>query len=475
MSIHFLPSWLSIWPQTESVDAFRQKMHELKSTRSQVLREMRTKPSVVILGAGPAGLVRAIDALLNGNPVKVIEKRNTTDPGRENTVALEKQTVETLQKFGVYQYMREKGMVFPLTGQSLNVRLKDLEQAMKTVIAELTDDPLIYYGCQVDRIIKQPHDKAIVIVKTDAGSQMQLDSVDLLVVAEGAHSHTSEMLLNNYRSPCLCSLPVVSAIFKDDRPHISSVSTFVQYVEKTLINTATAVYYYSIFIFKMFFEGENVYNPRRHIAGSLILPTPGQNYLGYGLTKEETEKMMAICKALKDAKEALRTATHVSSTELAYLQQRVVAAQKVRDDYLKYWTGMSFCFANILAIFVYVVTSGKELLPVASWLPFEHAAIAEIGADRSSSPSGRIGRTVYLLAGDTLATVDPTTGLGCNTAIKTLDHFHEFVAGIDRNRNVRSLLFEYNRCSNETVIEIHRESHRKRSIYRPDAAQVLGV
>jgi hypothetical protein len=102
--------------------------------------------------------------------------------------------------------------------------------------------------------------------------------------------------------------------------------------------------------------------------------------VGCGLSKKETEEMMRITQKLKSAKSQLGEARRQNSTgQLASVEQLVQKAQAERDAYFRYWTGMSFCFANALSILRFIVQGGK--LQLSSWFPFHHASIAEIGAD----------------------------------------------------------------------------------------------
>ncbi len=442
--------------------SFRERMDALKAARAESLRNNPHLPAIAIFGGGPAGLSRAIDALISGNPVTVFEKRQNSGRGRENTVALKDETIPLLKYYGVYQCLLEKGLIFPEANGWVNVRLKDLEEAMKAVTSELTQDSIVKYDSQLERIIPHPNAKADLVIRSE-GRLLQLNAVDVVVVAEGAHGSTSE-LLGNRRITVLPSIPVIAAIFKDDRPAITGASSFFQYVGKTLSNTVTSVYYYSIFLFKCFFQGEHVFNKKRRIAGSLILKTPHQNYLGSGLSKSETKEMMRLSQKLKSAKQELEAA---SAADLPLLQQKVDEAQTEWDAYIRYWTAMSFCFANILSIFRAVL--GGEKMPLAAWLPFDHASIAEIGADKSSAYSGTVGLTSYLSAGDTVATVDPTTGLGCNTAVQTATDFHDYMRGLNSHQDVASLQRVYNNRCEKIVSKIHTESIQMRRLYRPDA------
>ncbi|MBS0604501.1 MAG: hypothetical protein JSS60_05620 [Verrucomicrobia bacterium] len=452
-----------------SLRSFAARIEELKEERARSLSQNPNKPSIVISGGGPAGLIRGIESLLNGNPTIILEKRRESDNGRENTVLLRKNAYRLLNCFGIYQYLSENGLIFPADDGEFNVRLKDLEQAMKAVIGELTRESVVKYDSQLERIVPHPGAKADLIYRS-SGRQVQQNAVDLLVVAEGAHSPTNEHLLGNHRVTVLPSIPVIAAIFKDDRPQVTGPATFFQYVGMTLANTSTSVYYYAIFLFKCFFQGEHIFNSSRKIAGSLILTTPNQNYLGSGLSREETEEMKRVLDKLKSAKAELEEARLRNPSQVALLEQKVDEAQKERDAYLNYWSAMSLCFANILNIFRCVL--GGDKLQVASWLPLDHVSVAEIGADRSSSYSGSIGTTAYLIAGDTMATVDPTTGRGCNTAIETMSDFHDFILGIDANQDMDSLFEQYNLRCTQIVDANHRESVNMRHLYRPDAVAV---
>lgn len=455
--------------------SFHDRMQELKGLRDQALQQSSNKASVVISGGGPAGLIRGICALINGNPTTIIEKRAELDNGRENTVALDKESLNVLCFYGVHQYLDENKLILPFNGEYLPVRLKDLERAMKVVIAELTSVPIIQYDSQVEQINdadvqSSQNAKINLIYKSAVGQKTQLDAIDVLVVAEGAHSYTNEHLLHNHRIAVLPLVPVISAIYKDDRPSISGLSTFLQYIGKTLASTATSVYYYTIFTFKFIFQGENFFNLQRRLAGSLILKTPGQNYLGVGLSREESDKMMQLCQVLEDAKAALEEARNQNTSSpdrLTQLQKNVDDAQKNQDSYLRYWTGLAFCFANVLNVFRFIY--GETPLHLASRLPLDHVSVTKIGADRSSAYSGTIGRTSYLIAGDTLATVDPTTGLGCTTAIKTVIDFNDFINGLDKNMDPHFLHTVYSDSSAQRIRQNHDQSLSKRRLFRPDA------
>ncbi len=452
--------------------AYATKIASLQCERDQAIKTYANPHRIAILGGGPAGLLRALCGLKNGGLVTVMEKRKQDAPGRENAVALKPHTQFILREYGVYQYLEEKGLIYPTKEQEfLYVRLKDLEEAMKAVIAELSEDPIIHYNAQLKGIHSDPNRKADLIID-DNGREIRLSDVDLVVVAEGAHSETNEKLLGNRRIAILPSIPVIAAIFKDDRPGITGAATFFQYVGRTMANTAVSVYYHARFLFSFFFMGEHFFNPDRKIVGALTLSTPKQNYLGCGLSRIETEEMKRVLKNYDEAKRAARKSKRANSqsSPFAGLESDLEKAKKEKDTYLNYWVAMSFCCANLLKIFQFLFT--RETLHWTSWIPLDKVSVTEIGADRSDASCGTLGQTSYLLAGDTLATVDPTTGLGCNTALQTVEDFQTFLIGLYNKVDPETLRSTYQTESNVTLSSIHYESTNMRRRYRPDAVHL---
>lgn len=445
--------------------SFQERIDSLKQERMRSLNHDSQRPSVAIFGGGPAGLSRAIEALLNGNPVVVHEKRKQDAIKRENTVRINKESYPILHYYGVYSYLLEKGLIFPQKKGEFDVRLGDLEEAMTAVIQGLSSEDVIKYGTELERIDSHSGRKADVVVKTAEG-QSRLNSVGVIVVAEGARSPTNEKLLGSRRITVLPSIPVVAALFKDDRPRIAGVSTFFEYVGKTMIHTAANVYYHTLFLFKCVFQAEHIFNPNRKIGGTVGLSTPGQNYLGLVLSKTETEEGIHLSEALKRAKEDLVLARQQNRAEeqIASLEEKVTKAQEASDSYFKYWTYLSCCFDNVFNIMLFIL--GKNPLKIHSLLPLDKASIIPIGADKSSASSKILGETPCLIAGDALATVDPSTGLGCNTAVQMAIDFKNFLHGMDGRQEIDSLCSAYNHRCHAVVSDIHAASIHNRSLYR---------
>jgi hypothetical protein len=453
---------------------FRERIVALRQERTVALGQHRNPVSIAILGGGPAGLMRAINALVSGNRPTIFEKRENNANGRENVVHLKIESLALLKYYGIYQYLLENHLIFAEDPDSFSVRIKDLEAAMKVVISELTQDPVIQYNSQLERIVERPNDKADLIVRQ--GGQTLTICPDVIIVVEGKNSSTNENLLHNRRVAVLPALPVIAAIFKDNRPKVTGVLTLCEYVGRTLWNTVVSVYYYALFFFKCCFQGEHIFNSNRRIAGALILQTPNQNYLGCGLSKEETKEMLRLSQNLTHAKSEVQAARNrrASPKEIADLEQKETKAKAEWQAYIKYWTAMAFCFSNILSLILRIagqtgIRRGSS--GIASWQPLDNFFVAELGADKSERYSGTIGRTSYLIAGDTLATVDATTGLGCNTAIQTVVDFYQYILGLNSGENVATLQQTYNNSCDNVISHIHTQSRMYRRAYRPDALQ----
>lgn len=437
----------------------------------------RAKPHILIIGAGPAGLLRAIIAILNGNTVTLIEKRAENANGRDNTVALHNDVlnedpVEILKKYGIYDYLEKEHLILPPTSQGLTIRLGDLEKAMKAVLSNLTKDEIIQYNSEVVEIHSKDN-KAEVLVKNKDGKITKY-TPDILVAADGAHG-TTQKHLGISREEALEKLPVVAAIFKDNRPRIVSVGTFFKYLGITLLNTLKKIYYFTIFFFKMIFQCEHIFNQKRVIRGGLILKTPGQNYVGYCLNKSESEKLVQDAKNVEDcqAKQADAEQTNDPS-KIQEAKKALDASIKQRDNRLTYYAHLSFFFANTYSFchfFARLLCCKKREWHVAKWLPLDikNTRMITIGADKAAQTCKLLGKTICLMAGDALATVDPTTGLGCVTAITTSQLFKDVVDGFEKAEKESDLLRHYDSRITQIVTGNHERSKGMRSLYRPDA------
>lgn len=484
-----LSSCIPCWP-SDALQAsgpgevsFQDKMTELRQTFTANSAFRDTRPTVVISGAGPAGLIRGIQSLLNGNPTTIIERRSRESSGRDNIVALQPNAVAILQNFGIYQYLIEHGLVYPYALERIsvgnvafNVRLGDLEDAMKAVISALTSDPIIQYDSKILELFSLTFSRtpSMLLVQTGAEEEKIL-SVDILVVAEGKNSSTNEML-GIERTVMLPPVPAITAIFKDDRPSVDGVFSLLTYIGKTALYIAIDIYYHVLLLFKCIFEGEHVFNANRSIAGSVLLQIPAYTYLGGGLSREKSEELMRLINAVKESKRALNEAEASGAFEqISALTQAVRDAEIQKESFLTYWIHLSFCLANFLNLALFLYSCGATKLSLSSWKPIDSMDIVEIGADCASDVCQHLGRSMYLLAGDSFVTVDPSTGLGCTSAIESSSDFQTVLTSLPEMGTSREheVIRGYMRREYALSGRILRESIETRRVYRPDAVTVI--
>ncbi len=456
-----------------SVSSFSEQMKVLKADQARLVEfAYGRKLNVVILGGGISGLIRAIESIMAGHITMLLEKRAEDAAGLLNTVAIKSETYPLLKQYGIYQWLMEQGLVSCLdsvSGESyFSVRLKDLVRAMKAVLQELSpNEQIIRYECVVKEI-NRDNAKAKIVFQNENQELESIHQIDVINNSEGAHS-TSNALVGIDRVEYLSKIPVVAAIFKDNRARVTGICTLVSYIAKTIAQCAVSVYYYAIFFFRFIFMGERLCNPDRNIVGMVVLKTPGQNYLGYGMNGEYSDKLIDYQKRIEEKKRDLAA----NPENERKLTKELANLERDLQSFVKFWANMAFCAANFYKFIakIFCCQIGYHTQS-ASRLPFSRAQVFDIGADHARIYAKKLQQTAFLVSGDAMATVDPTTGLGANTAIQTSTYFKSFLREAKCNYfNLNQALTEYQRSSMDKVDEIHQMSLAMRRGYRPDAAQ----
>ncbi|KAF3362497.1 hypothetical protein PHSC3_000970 [Chlamydiales bacterium STE3] len=412
------------------------------------------KPTVVILGAGPAGLIRAIISVCEGNPTTVIEKRPENAPGRLNTVAIDKHAVSILKNFGVYQYLLENKLIYPAReNEGIDVRLGELEQALKMVLEKISPEPIIQYDSQVLKIATQS--KKIALSMQSTNREHTLSDIDVLVNAEGARSSTNS-LLGIKRKEVLQSIPAITAIYQDNRPEIQNVSSLLKSTRTSVFSIAYTINYHIQFLFRSILSKKF----RQQICGVIILKTPKQNYIGCGFSAEVSDRIFSLKKIAMEKKEAIEKAK--SSSEKKDCEREFKIAEKQYHSFSRRWIHLSLCFANMAALISFF---RRDLsLPFVYHHNLKSFDVVKIGADKAEKYCTTLGESDVLLAGDASATVDPVTGLGCNTALRSYYDFQDYLR--DRTLSQKAALENYNHNNEQRVERIHSISKEARRLYR---------
>lgn len=467
--------------QQSNQEDFDSTLQSLKKTRQENMHDGFEKPSVMILGGGPAGLIHALESVIQGNTTLVIEKRTQINGGRENAVALKKETVNILKRYGIYQYLLTNSLIYP--GEEPNVRLKDLEEAIKFVLREISGQEIILYDSQVIEVIQETDKKIDIRVESRHGERTRFSNIDILLNTEGAHSHTHENLLHFEREVLLPAVPVIAAICKDNRPEISGSSSLINYGVKTFINTLRNVYFHVRFLMDNLPHARKLYQNTIEqstrgitspfpgpIKGAVALSTPGQCYVGVGLSLEESNKLEDLSKRVEEAKLALNKKENGKSD--LELMEDLDKAKADLNTYLEYWTRYSICWVNAMEIIKFIVMKKKPEFNFG--MDINKVNVAYIGVDRiKQSAAMHLNKSLYLVAGDTYATTDATTGRGCNTAIEAVDTFKNVLnlkSGVSEQLLVKySLDHQRNRDRNSL------ESLELRELFRPDTISKVAI
>ena len=182
--------------ESEHVARFRQRIENLTALRNIRLRNRDNRDySVLIVGAGPAGLMRAVSATLHGLPTTVLELRPENAPRRPQIVVIRsKAVIALLEQLGVIDFLFKENRIFSLGRLRLEVSLADTELALTTILSFVTADDhhqIVQYGTCVERI---EQDQKIARVTARKSDERIYFSPQLLVIADGGHSPTSELL-----------------------------------------------------------------------------------------------------------------------------------------------------------------------------------------------------------------------------------------------------------------------------------------
>lgn len=371
--------------KAEHEERFHQHVENLRAVRDLNLRARvdRIDAPVLIVGAGPAGLIRAIAATINGMKTVVLESRAEHAARRPQIVVIRSHTViSLLERLGVIDFLFKEDRIFPLGHLQLEVSLADLELAFLSVLHAVVADASalsVHCGIAIERIDQV--DGFARIVARQPGRQTPLSfSPQIVVIADGRHSVTSA-LLGISRRDRLHSHTGIIAIFR------AAGSVIPRW--RRLLGHMTSKLNYA---FHRHVSGRG----RRLLAGT-ILQVPGHHYLGLDLTREEE---MSLRDAVERARKPNAHDDPAGSKEL----RRLVG----------FWCKYGFEAIRTHPAGSAPHTGGR---PIA-WLPLESqfATPIEVITDRADAFCGYVGETFVMIEGDAQFTIHPGSAYGCTKA-----------------------------------------------------------
>jgi 2-polyprenyl-6-methoxyphenol hydroxylase-like FAD-dependent oxidoreductase len=324
------------------------------------------------------------------------------------------------------------------------MRLTNLEQELKKALEEKNGNKdLISYEESVTEIT--PSDKGVSLT---LASGRKIENVHIVINAEGFRSHTNE-LLGNRRITSLTEQTAVISTLEDDRPVVHNLETIVSYSKKTMRNIALAIHDHCLYLFLCVFRSEHFFSSSKKIVIAVTLKTPGQHQVSFGLSKKETENLDILKK----------------QEELGEVPEGTVKKR------LEFWTRMALCEVNVFSILAKLgrlFGVKEDRLVLASHLPIHSTYLVKVRSDHVKSAAIAKGKTLFLMTGDALSTVDPSTGLGCNTAIELSPHIRRAILAYKEGLALQEIMQEYTDTCSTLIVQNHKFAEEIRSRFAPD-------
>jgi len=409
-AIAALPEQLPIpRPRSEHEARFRQRIENLRALRDISLRNRAHRPySALIVGAGPAGLIRAISTTLQGLKTVVIELRPEDAAKRPQIVVIRSQAViALLDQLGVIDFLFKENRIFPLGRLQLEVSLADLELAFKAIlrlVAADEHDQIVRHGTVIERIDQEQGLARVIARKSDEWTLLSF-SPQLIVIADGKRSPTSA-LLGISRRDRFHSHTGIIAIFRAAGSELSRWRRMLGVLASKL-NYA--------------FHRYVSHKGTKLIAGT-ILQVPGHHYLGLDLARDEE---MRLRDAIMRAGEVDFGAEGVSSNGPKNPTERGELRRLLR-----FWAKYGFEAIRTQPKGSAPHTGGRPI----HWLPLDTqlAMPIEVVSDRADVFCGHIGETFVMIEGDAQFTIHPGSAYGCAKAFLSARLFDFLLARLSR-------------------------------------------
>lgn len=395
--------------RSEHEERFRQRIDNLRAFRNASVRNRTSRDySVLIVGAGPAGLIRAISAVLQGLKTTVLELRPEDGAKRPQIVVIRSQAViALLDRLGVVDFLFKEGRIFPLGRLQLEVSLADLELAFEAILRGVTaDEPkqIVQCGTVIERIDQEQGFARVTVRKPDQRTLLSF-SPQLIVIADGKRSPTSG-LLGISRRDRFHSHTGIIAIFRADGRGLSRPRRMFGALASKLN------YAFHRYVSR---KGSKL------IAGT-ILQVPGHHYLGLDLARDEE---MRLRDALAQAGEA-----HLGAEEGPPNGSKNPTERRELRRLLRFWANYGFEAIRTHPIGSAPHTGGRPI----PWLPLDSqlAMPIEVVSDRADVFCGHIGDTFVMIEGDAQFTIHPGSASGCAKAFLSARLFDFLLARLAR-------------------------------------------
>lgn len=384
-------------------------------------------PSIqhLIVGAGPAGLIRALYFKLQNQNFEIIEKRSNDKTPRPNTLTLgkwEPRELEILFFLGVIPLLESKASFGHNNPNYMEVKVGDLEEALESVLCKLNENiSPVQFDTEIKRVTKE-NDRAVVHMINRHTQEKTTLSPSSLIITDGFKGTTKE-LIGISRIDLAKPTLVAFSIFKQaiqkqeskDKP--SSIQyRFLNGIKGSLV--VARVLGETLLLNK---NAEQAYASSMEGGPSGISRLPDQDYLFRVLKREEQNiveenyknEITKLDQKIKrqeekntsktlQKKEDLKTLKNKKMTELKnYLNQKSKDAHGVLDFLQSVYHPEGHKMGD----------APKEITD---------SVLVDTIISKAERSLVQIGGIPCLVRGDACHTTDPYTGTGCKTAIEEI-------------------------------------------------------
>ncbi len=410
------------------------RIEGLRYYRANQIETNPTAPTkqVLVSGGGPAGLMHAISACLQGYKVRVLEKRGEVRDRRPQIVALKHDSVAVLSTLGVLDILEREGKIVrpPVetpgdqehTQSPLLVSIGDLEMALEAVLREIDPTATISYGCHLgDRHDGADHTFTIDI-KNNREEVVETLSPDFLFIAEGKHSSTAESF--GFRRVEVMP-PIYAIAGFGVSQQILNQSGRARDVRFEMYRVAMMIYYFTAFLF----ESIRVTCFGTSYRMSFSMATPLTNYMGVLVSQERLAPVIALKQEIADLKG--RDRAHPSEELKALIRQK----EGELNGIICYWANIGYFQAVALSQMNFMLRSfGYETLDLPQdppfYVPYTDGDLVEMSSShidhtapdayiKTYHQTGTKRTQLVIPCGDARSTVDFSTGLGLTNVIRS--------------------------------------------------------
>jgi flavin-dependent dehydrogenase len=384
--------------------------HEMKFNELE-----RDSNENLIVGAGPAGLIRAIYCSIKGAPFKLIEKRKADKNPRPNTVTLGKwdpKELDILSFTGALTDLENKISFGHTRDMYIEVRLGDLEKSMEKILLKLSKDPqtnIIQFENEICDINKED-------LRLKNNHYSEKIKPKIVFVTDGANSATRDKLGINQIKLSIPSYLVFS-IFKDSESNQTVFESEWYKISSALrgLWLGLQILIYSVFTGRTI---ESSYSLLVDGGPSGLFCIPSQDYLiqiyRYEESmqiKEQINEILYLKKLIEYHKIIAKDPEKVKDLEL-----KIHALEaEMSNEFSKQAKSKYGLLDFLLSCFN---PKGHSMRPLPMTLK-ENIPV-EVVITRAQRSLIDIQDTTFMIRGDAAHTTDPFSGTGCKTALEEL-------------------------------------------------------